>query len=236
MINPALTVVLVHGAWHGSWCWQKLVPQLQKRGLGVRTVDLPSVGAAPGQVVDLSADATTVKSVIADVRGPVVLCGHSYAGMVISEAAVGQRTVKRLVYVCAFVPDDRESLLSIGGGKHAPWINELAGGLTLPDPRKTANVFYSDCDVASQQWAIKQLLPQSAAAFTEAVQRPAWKEIPSTYVVCGNDMALPPDLQRNVFAPRATEKVEMAASHSPFMSRPAELAEILLRAAQQPTT
>ena len=84
------TIVLVHGAWHGSWCWQRVAPLLEKRGLAVRTVDLPSVGARPGAGTDLSADAAALEAVIESVAGPVILCGHSYGGMVISRAHARQ--------------------------------------------------------------------------------------------------------------------------------------------------
>ncbi len=219
------TIVLVHGAWHGSWCWQRVTPLLERRGIAVRTVDLPSVGAEPGTTTDLSADAAAVRAVVDDIGGPVVLCGHSYGGMVISHVAAER--VVRLVYLCAFMPAEGESLVSIGGGKNAPWIQALDGGLMLPDPAQADEVFYADCDAATRQWAKSRLRPQSGATVIEPVPRPAWRKIPSTYVVCANDMAMPADLQRNVFAPRASEMLELQASHSPFLSQPAAVADLL---------
>ena len=235
MDSTAATIVLVHGAWHGGWCWERLTPKLEQRGFAVRTVDLPSVGARARRAVNLSADAAAVRAVIDDIPGKVLLCGHSYGGMVISHATVAQPNVVRLVYVCAFMPEEGESLSDIGGGELAPWINLLDGGLTLPDAQRCAEVFYADCDAPTQQWAQGRLQAQSIAAFGEAVARPAWKSIPSTYVVCANDMAIPPELQRGTFAPRATEAVELDSSHSPFVSRPAELAEVLIGSAMQVT-
>jgi len=219
------TIVLVHGAWHGSWCWQRVTPLLEKRGLAVLTVDLPSVGARPGAGTDLSADAAAVEAVVEGVAGPVVLCGHSYGGMVISRTAAGN--VSRLIYLCAFMPMEGESLLSIGGGRHAPWIQMLDGGLTLPDPSRSDTVFYSGCDARTSEWAKSELRPQSRAAFEEPVPYPAWRHTPSTYVVCANDMAMPAELQRNVFAPRATETIELQADHSPFLSQPDAVADLL---------
>jgi pimeloyl-ACP methyl ester carboxylesterase len=219
------TILLVHGAWHGSWCWQRVTPLLERRGLAVRTVDLPSVGAEPGTATDLSADAAAVRAVVDDIAGPVVLCGHSYGGMVISHVAAER--VVRLVYLCAFMPAEGESLVSIRGGKHSPWILALDGGLTLPDPAQADAVFYADCDAATRKWAKSRLRPQSGATVIEPVPRPAWRKIPSTYVVCANDMAIPADLQRTVFAPRASEVLELHASHSPFLSQPAAVADLL---------
>lgn len=226
MTIPSMaTIVLVHGAWHGSWCWRRVTPLLEKRGLAVRTVDLPSVGARPGAGTDLSADAAALETVIESVGGPVVLCGHSYGGMVISRAA--SERVTRLVYLCAFMPLEGESLVSIRGGRHMPWIQLLEGGLTLPDPAQAEAVFYSDCDAQTALWAKSQIRPQSGAPFDEPVPRPAWRSTPSTYVVCANDMALPAEAQRNVFAPRATETIELQASHSPFLSQPDAVADLL---------
>jgi pimeloyl-ACP methyl ester carboxylesterase len=103
----------------------------------------------------------------------------------------------------------------------------LDGGLTLPDPARSEAVFYSDCDAQTSRWGKSMLRAQSGAAFDERVPKPAWRNIPSTYVVCAKDMAMPPDVQRNVFAPRATEAIELQADHSPFLSQPAAVAELL---------
>jgi pimeloyl-ACP methyl ester carboxylesterase len=227
MSKQPSTVVLVHGAWHGSWCWDRVVPLLEARGLTVRTVDLPSVGVAPGVAADLSGDAAAVAAVLDQVDGPALLCGHSYGGMVISVAAAGRSDVSRLVYLCAFMPDAGESLVQLTGGKPAPWIQLLDGGLTLPDPAQAVDVFYADCDGETAREAAARIRSMSGAAFGEPVAAPAWHGIPSTYVVCTLDRAIPPELQRDVFAPRADEVVELEASHSPFSSQPAAVAALL---------
>jgi hypothetical protein len=113
-------------------------------------------------------------------------------------------------------------------GKRAQWIKMLDGGLTFPDLDQAAAMFYADCDPALQQWATRQLKPQSNAAFEEPVPTPAWKSISSSYVVCANDMAIPPSSQREVFAPRTTRVVELDSAHSPFLSKPGELADVIL--------
>jgi pimeloyl-ACP methyl ester carboxylesterase len=191
----------------------------------VRTVDLPSVGAAPGAGTNLSADASTVEKIIEGVGGPVVLCGHSYGGMVISR--VEAKAVTRLVYLCAFMPAEGQSLVGTGDGKPAPWIQLLDGGLMQPDPTRSGDLFYSDCDPTTREWARGKIRPQSAATVLEPVAHPSWRRVPSTYVVCANDMAMLPDIQRDIFAPRASEVIELQASHSPFLSRPEAVAELL---------
>lgn len=220
-------VLLVHGAWHGSWVWERVVPLLEERGLLVRTVDLPSVGAAPGVGADLAGDAAVVSAALDSIDGSALLCGHSYGGIVISAAAAGRSDVSRLVYLCAFMPGAGESLVALTGGKPAPWILPLDGGLTLPDPAQSADVFYADCDEETAHEAVARIKPMAGAPFGEPVAEPAWHDIPSTYVVCTQDRAIPPELQRDVFAPRAGDVIELEASHSPFFSQPAAVAALL---------
>lgn len=223
------TIVLVHGAWHGAWCWQRVVPLLARHHCDVRTVELPSVGAAANVAVGLDRDAAAVRAVINEVDGPVLLCGHSYGGMVISQAAYQAPHVSKLVYLCAFVPESGESLVAMGGGRLAPWIQDLGGGLTLPDLAQAPQIFYSDCDAATQTWATKLLRPQCGLAFSEVVAHPGWKGIPSTYIVCAADRGVPPDWQRALLAPRLNKVVELNSSHSPFLSQPSAVADILAR-------
>ena len=227
MTTTTPTIVLVHGAWHGAWCWQRVVPLLTGRKIPVIAVELPSVGAAPDDVVGLDRDAEAVRAAIDEAGGPVLLCGHSYGGMVISQASYREPRVSKLVYLCAFVPESEESLTAIGGGRLAPWIQLLDGGLTRPDPEQAAGLFYGDCNATTQKWAIGKIRPQCGASFSDPVSHPGWKGIRSTYVVCSADRAMPPDWQRNLFAPRLNSVVELNSGHSPFLSQPAALADVL---------
>lgn len=222
-----MTLVLVHGAWHGSWCWERLVPHLEERGIAVRTVDLPSVHRAQGaRPAGLRDDANAVRTVLDSLDGPAALCGHSYGGMVISLAG-SHPSVSRLIYLCAFMPEPRQSLVGIGGNRHAPWIRMLDEEMTLPDLSLAGEVFYNDCDPSTREWAIARLAPQCNSAFLAPVVRPAWREVASTYIVCTQDGALPPELQRTLFAPRAGRSIELETGHSPFLSQPAALARVL---------
>ena len=222
------SIVLVHGAWHGSWCWQRVVPLLRQRGFAVRAVDLPSTGIDPPPRADLSTDAAAVRKVIKEMPGDVLVCGHSYGGMVISHPAVGAHPrVGHLAYVCAFVPDRGQSLFSIGDGKPAPWIRADERGMTLPDPDQAADLFFGDCDPETQAWAIGRLRSQPAAPFAEPIADPAWLRTESTYIVCTQDRVMPAELQRGLFASRTASVFELQASHSPFLSCPGLLAERL---------
>jgi pimeloyl-ACP methyl ester carboxylesterase len=225
MIQP--TIVLVHGAWHGSWCWQRVVPLIERKGFAAMAVQLPSIGADPASGANLSGDASAVKAAIARAEGPIVLCGHSYGGMVISLAAADEPRVAHLVYLCAFVPDSGQSLIDAGGGKPSPWIQSDEQGNTWPDPAQTENLFFNDCDPATRQWARQQIARQPLGPYVEPVPNPAWRKIPSTYVVCTLDQALPAQLQRDVMAKRTTHVVELNAGHSPFLSQPGAVADVL---------
>ena len=220
------TVVLVHGGWHGSWCWAKVVPLLAGRGLSVRTIDLPSIDADPDDRSALSGDAAAVTGLLDEIQEPALLCGHSYGGMVITQAAAGRQDVARLVYLCAFMPDVGESLLSITSVR-APWIVVREDGRWLPDPEQAAATFYADCDAETQRTSIARLRPMPTAPVEEPVSSAPWRDIPSTYVVCTQDMAIPVEWQRERFAPRAHDVVELRASHSPFFSQPLAVADLL---------
>lgn len=220
------TVALVHGAWGGSWCWERVVPLLEERGVRSLIVDLPSVGADPAEPPDLSADAAAVGRALDAARGPFVVCGHSYGGMVVTVAAAGRPDVAQLVYLCAFMPDVGESLFTLTGGP-APWIDLLEDGRTLPNLEHAVATRYADCDPETAASGVARLRPQVTAPFTETVPAAAWREIPATYVICTEDRALPVELQREMFAPRASDVVELSSGHAPFFSQPERVAALL---------
>jgi pimeloyl-ACP methyl ester carboxylesterase len=226
MSGQRSTVVLVHGGWHGSWCWTQVVPPLERRGLSVRTIDLPSIDADPDDRSALSGDAAAVAALLDELHEPALLCGHSYGGMVITQAAAGRKDVARLVYLCAFMPDAGESLLSIIG-ERAPWIVAHEDGRWLPDLEQATATFYGDCDTETQRASVARLRPMPTAVVEEPVSAAPWREIPSTYVVCTKDMAIPVEWQRELFAPRAADVIELEASHSPFFSHPSAVADLL---------
>lgn len=222
------SVVLVHGAWHGSWCWARVVPLLKQSGFAVRAVDLPSTGIEPPPGADLSGDVEAVREAIEALPGEVLVCGHSYGGMVISHPAVGEHPrVAQLAYLCAFVPERGQSLFSMGNGKPAAWIRLDDQGMSLPDLEQAAELFFGDCDANTQQWALSRLRRQPTTPFAEPVADPAWRRVRSTYIVCTLDRVMPLELQRGVFAPRTGRAIELEAGHSPFLSRPGQLAQEL---------
>jgi pimeloyl-ACP methyl ester carboxylesterase len=222
------TVVLVHGAWHGAWCWERVIPLLDSAAIPAVVFDLPSVSHDNATLHD---DADYVRGALDSIDGDVVLVGHSYGGAVITAAGV-HPNVAHLVYLCAFALEVGESVQknSLTGGEGA---NELAtalvvgDGVITVDPERAVGAFYHDCapDVAAA--AIERLRPESLAALAGEVGAAAWHDKPATYVVCTEDRALPVALQRSNAA-RIGESVDWPTSHSPFLSRPDLVADLLI--------
>jgi pimeloyl-ACP methyl ester carboxylesterase len=224
------TVVLVHGAFHGAWCWEPVRSLLDEQGIPNLAPELPLTG--------LEADADAVRALLDAVDGPVVLCGHSYGGMVISRAAGSRDDVDRLVYLCAVqVADDAEMAAIM---QPTPLMEHLVhgdDGSLAVDPAHAAADFYHDCapDVAGA--AVAKLRPMPSGVDTEArggadVPPPAWTQLPSTYVVCTDDRAVHPDAQRKM-AEHADDRVVWDTSHSPMLSRPDLVADLLAALAAQ---
>jgi pimeloyl-ACP methyl ester carboxylesterase len=231
--GPA-TVVLVHGAFHGAWCWDRVVPLLEAAGVPVVAVDLPGHGPDGGPPGDLHAHADWLRGFLASLPGPVVLVGHSYGGAVITDAAAGVPAVRRLVYLCAIVPDAGETMTTVmpdraAGGDRASLVSEAmrvdGDGNLVVDPEGAVAALYGDCGPDDVEFALARLCPQSAASFGQPVRAAAWRTIPSTYVICHEDRAVSLGFQR-VLATRTTDTVELATSHSPFFSQPQRVADL----------
>jgi pimeloyl-ACP methyl ester carboxylesterase len=224
------TVVLVHGAFHGAWCWEPVRSLLDEQGIPNLAPELPLTG--------LEADAGAARALLDAVEGPVVLCGHSYGGMVISRAASGRDDVDRLVYLCAVqVADDAEMAAIM---QPTPLMEHLVhgdDGSLAVDPEHAAADFYHDCAADVADASVAKLRPMPSGVDTDAmsgadVPPPAWTQMPSTYVVCTDDRAVHPDTQREM-AKHADDRVVWDTSHSPMLSRPDLVADLLAALAAQ---
>ena len=215
------SILLVHGAWHGGWTWRPLLPHLHEAGFDPFVVDLPSAGAGG----DLAADVRVVQQALAALPGPTIVVGHSYGGVVISEACAEQPVVSHLVYLCAFQLDVGESLMGMLNGKPLPWIavDEATGLCTVPEPTP---VFYADVAPPLAAEFGARLRSQSLVSFMTSLTQAAWRAIPSTYIACTEDRAIPYPAQQ-AMAARARTVHTLRSSHSPFASQPAEVARIL---------
>jgi pimeloyl-ACP methyl ester carboxylesterase len=220
-------LLLVHGAWHGAWIWEQVYGALTAAGWEVQTLDLPSMAARGATRYGMHDDAQVVHQHILQIGRPVVIVAHSYGGTPVTEGAAGIPNVRHLVYLAALQLDVGESQLGLTGGTPAPWWI-IEGDIMIPDrPRE---IFYADVPLEEAERAIAQLKPQSFIAVKEIVSAAAWHTVPSTYVVCEQDRAIPPAVQE-LMAKRATSVRRMPTSHSPFLSRPDELAQLIAEVA-----
>ncbi len=213
------TIVLVHGAWHGAWCWKFVLERLKSAGANAIAIDLPGHGDDPGPLGDLHADAARVTDVLDELAGPVVLVGHSYGGAVITEAGV-HPSVEHLVYVCALAVDSNETCSTVvldeaeklklsfdGMPDLSTGIAVSDDGMTTLDPAAAAVALYNGCTVEMTEWATSKLGPQPLVTLQQGPTNVAWREKPSTYVICADDKIVHPGLQR-LMAKRCTESVE----------------------------
>lgn len=230
------TVVLVHGLGGGAWGWAPMGKELDTLGVPHVALDLPSVGVDADPTADMHADAVFVRSVLNEIDGPVVLCGNSYGGVVITEASAGQSNVARLVYMTAFMPDADDDLTAFMPGNCTPEF--LSGtqfrddGLVDYDPALAKRTVFQECSAEVADWAVTMLRPTAMGSVgSPRVLGVGWHDIPSTFVVCNEDHAIQPEAQRRWAAERATDSVEIPADHAPMLSYPAETAAILARLA-----
>jgi pimeloyl-ACP methyl ester carboxylesterase len=214
------TLIFVHGACvrDADWWWGTMIAPLAAHGIATVAVRLPSCGEAGDELGDLYADVEACKQAIARAESPVILCGHSYGGMVITEAGADER-VTQLIYVTSVMADDGQSQGELLGGEPAPWLDPSDDGTIGVHAELIREYFLQDCDAATTEGALARLTRQSLAPFTQAPRQIAWKEKSTTYVVCTEDLATPADVQRKRVRP-GTRLVEFPAGHHPFLSQP----------------
>ena len=221
------TFLLVHGAWHGSWCWRRLGEVLDERGVTWAALDLPSSGSND-PLVDLEADVRELRRFSVE-RGPVVLVAHSYGGAVVAEAAPKLSELRGIVYLAALVPRLGQSASEVTReyGRRSPLDDAIMreDGLLRLDPVPASRALYGDCDNETRGWAINKVTSQTLASF----RTPRTSEniaVASTYIICQRDQAIMPEVQEQI-AQRCDDIVEIDSDHSPFLSHAAELADLL---------
>ena len=235
---PKPTVVLVHGAFADSSGFDAVIDLLRRDGYPVR--------AAPNPLVDLQFDATTVRGFLDSIKGPKILVGHSYGGAVITQAASGDPDVKALVYLAALAPDRGEVLGDLLDRPVAHPIAPLplvSVNVTQPDGTKRADLYLDPSKfrarfaadlpggVAADLAATQR--PLSAAAFTSRLTvEPAWKTIPSWYLVSKQDMAMTPDLERFQADRMHAHTSQIDSSHAVYISHPKAVADLIEQAAR----
>jgi pimeloyl-ACP methyl ester carboxylesterase len=222
----AKNVVLVHGGFVDGSGWQKVYSILKKDGYNVSIVQNPTTSLAD--------DVAFTKRAIAQQDGPVVLVGHSYGGVVISEAGTDPK-VQSLVYIAAFAPDKGESVQTLIAnpppGAPQPPILPPQDGFLLLDRAKFAASFAGDVSADEAHFMADSQVPWGVQALAGAVTVPAWKTKPSWYLVTTEDHMIPPPAQRMMAQRAAATVVEVPGSHAIYVSKPKVVAKIIEQAA-----
>jgi len=228
--NPAANIVLVHGGFVDGSGWRPLYDLLTRDGYQVAVVQNPTLS--------LASDAAATRLILDAQDGPVVLVGHSYGGAVISEAGTHEK-VEALVYIAAFAPDKDESVNTLLGGFPAdgpqPPILPPKDGFLLLDREKFHASFAADVPADLAAFMADSQVPWGVDALTGQVTDPAWRTKPTWYLVTTEDRMIPPAAQRTMSQRAGSTRVEVAASHSVYVSQPAAVADLIKQAASAVT-
>lgn len=221
------SVVLVHGAFADGSGWEGVYAILKKRGLNVSIVQ--------NTTVSLADDVAYTKRIVEKSADPVVLVGHSYGGVVITESGT-HPNVSALVYIAAFAPDAGESVLTLianpPAGVEGPPILPPEDGFLLLDREKFPAAFAGDVDPAKAQFMADSQVPWGLEAAGGVVSEPAWKVRPSWYLVAADDHTIPPPAQRAMAERAGAHVEEIAGSHAVYVSNPEAVAAIILKAVE----
>jgi pimeloyl-ACP methyl ester carboxylesterase len=220
-------IVLVHGAWADGSCWSGVIERLQAEGFQVRAPQFP--------LSSLADDVARLRQVLEFQDGPTIVVGHSYGGQIMTALGDEAPNVVGLVYIAAFGLDQGESLGALlSGGPPTPALAHLftdSRGFGWLSEDDFVNHFAADVDPtwARVMYAVQQALALSV--FEDVMGVPAWKSLPSWYLVAENDEAIPPDAERQFAQRMGATTVEIPASHVAMVSHPAEVAELIEKAA-----
>ena len=231
--------VLVHGAWHGGWCWEKITPLLERAGHVVIAPDLPGHGSdrTPLAEVTLERYVRRIGEAVDSLGESPILVGHSMGGAVISGVAEAHpEKVRTLVYLAAYLLGDGQAVLDVAGmdtdSSLLPilaWATDRLSASVPPDAARA--VFYGECSEADAAAATARLVAQSVTPVTTpiCVTQARFGRIPRVYVECLRDRVVSPSAQRAMYSATPCARVaSLATDHSSFYSTPQALADILL--------
>ena len=220
-------IVLVHGGFVDGSGWEGVYQNLKKDGYRVSIVQNPTTSLAD--------DVAATKRVIAEQKGPVILVGHSYGGVVITEAG-NDPSVEGLVYITAFAPDRGESVASLikdpPPGAPVPPILPPTDGFLALDKAQFAASFAADVPAEQADFMANSQVPWGVAALQGAVTEPAWAKKPSWYLVATDDRMIPAAAQRLMAKRAGATVVEVKGSHAIYVSQPQAVADLIKKAAK----
>jgi pimeloyl-ACP methyl ester carboxylesterase len=229
------TVVLVHGAFADGSSWNGVIERLQAEGVQVTAPAIPLRG--------ISIDSAYINSLLEQIPGSVLAVGHSYGGAVITNAATNANNVVGLVYVCAFAPDEGETLGEVAGGSKDSVLSTAQVPLQYPtgegeetavefaiDPEKFHEAFAADLPTEQTSVMAATQRPVSELAFSEPNGEPAWKKLPSWAVVATGDKAAGADVVRSMAERAGATITEVEGSHVIMISKPQVVADVILSA------
>jgi len=220
-------IILVHGAWVGPWEFEPIVQILRGDGWDVDAIALPSTGSTDG----LAGDAAAVTAAIERADGPVVLVGHSYGGVPVTQAGA-HPSVERLVYIAAFALDAGQSALAAMGGVLPDAWGVDNGQVTMGRTREErVELIASDMPPGVPREVSEQLAdlfrPQSLRSLIDELTEAAWRSKPATYILTENDGILPPPFQESLAARTGADVIRIPHGHAPFQEDPAGFAALL---------
>jgi pimeloyl-ACP methyl ester carboxylesterase len=220
-------IVLVHGGFVDGAGWEGVFKILKGKGHNVRIVQNPTI--------TLKDDVAVTRRVLAALGGPAILVGHSYGGVVVTEAG-NDSNVAGLVYITAFAPDKGESVAKLiqnpPPGAPAPPILPPQDGFLFLDRAKFAAAFAADVEPEKAAFMADSQVPWGVAALSGEVSEPAWKTKPSWYLVATDDKMIPPDAQRAMSKRAGSKVVEVKGSHAIYVSQPGAVADLIEQAAK----
>ncbi len=223
-----VNVVLVHGAWADGSSWGRVISLLLEKGFNVSAAQIP--------LTSLEDDIADTQRLLLLQKGPTVLVGHSYGGAVISGAGMAAPEVKALVYIAAFGLDEGESLDGLSKQGPAPagaaQVRPDDNGFLWIDRAGFHQAFAADVDSTEAAVMASVQKPLSIASFTGKEGAPAWKKLPSWYLISSDDQMIPPPAQEFMAKRMGATVQSVQASHASLVSRPKEVAEIIALAAQ----
>jgi pimeloyl-ACP methyl ester carboxylesterase len=220
-------IVLVHGAWADGSSWSAVIALLQAEGFQIRAPQFP--------LSSLDDDVARLRQVLEFQDGPTIVVGHSYGGQIMTALGKDAPNVVGLVYIAAFALDEGESLGALlSQGPPTPALAHMvtdSRGFAWLSEEAFVNVGDVDPTQSRVLYAVQQ--PLATSAFTDVMGTPAWKSLPSWYLVAQNDEALPPEAARQFAERMGATTVEIPSSHVAMVSHPAEVAELIEKAAEE---